>query len=251
MLITTRRTMMALYFSFAVALLAFALVSGRLDAAASPAPTAQNQPSVTVQLAPVGGSGISGTATLIAAGDFAHAPNLDDATRVSLTVVGLPPLATAQSSLHAGTCVAPSASAAALPSLTADGAGRATATGMVLFRGEENVAFSSITGGDHVINISSGGRVVACGAIPGFAGGALRGDLLAQGERNQVIYFNPDAALQKRIFADGFVPNSGEFRMTAEGVQYIAQRAEHLGTGAVRVYYVRVGDWGNVQFVQR
>ena len=35
------------------------------------------------------------------------------------------------------------------------------------------------------------------------------------------------------------------------GVTYICQRAEHLGTGEVRVYHVIVGDWGNVQFVSR
>src|SRR3712207_7292125 len=53
-----------------------------------------------------------------------------------------------------------------LPSLTADSTGKANASGLVLFRGRENVAFSTVTDGDHIINITSGGRVVACGAIP-------------------------------------------------------------------------------------
>ncbi len=79
----------------------------------------------------------------------------------------------------------------------------------------------------------------------------LERTLLAEGELHQVIQFNPDAALQKRIFADGFVPNSPEFALTFEGVPYICQRAEHMGTGEVRVYHVIVGDWGNVQFVSR
>ncbi len=30
-----------------------------------------------------------------------------------------------------------------------------------------------------------------------------------------------------------------------------AQRAEHLGSGEVRVYYVTIGDWGNVAYHQR
>ncbi len=65
----------------------------------------------------------------------------------------------------------------------------------------------------------------------------------------QVIQFNPNAALQKVIFAANFVPNSGEFELENGGKKYIAQRSEHLGTGEVRVYYVPVGDWGNVKFV--
>ncbi|NJN84093.1 MAG: hypothetical protein HC802_18675 [Caldilineaceae bacterium] len=66
-----------------------------------------------------------------------------------------------------------------------------------------------------------------------------------------MIQFNPDAALQKRIFADGFVPNSAEFTIEVAGVAYVAQRAEQLGSGEVRVYYVAVGDWANVRFVRR
>ena len=75
----------------------------------------------------------------------------------------------------------------------------------------------------------------------------LQGQLRAAGQQYQVIQFNPDAALQKRIFSDGFVPNSSEFTIEREGVRYVAQRAEHLGSGEVRVYYVRMGDWGNVK----
>src|SRR5947209_980623 len=75
--------------------------------------------------------------------------------------------------------------------------------------------------------------------------------LLGEGEKNQVIQFNPDAALQKRIFADSFVPNSKEFSLQVGGTSYAAQRAENLGSGQVRVYYVAVGDWGNVRYAQR
>lgn len=75
--------------------------------------------------------------------------------------------------------------------------------------------------------------------------------LLQEAESRQVIQFNREAALQKRIFADGFVPNSPEFEVEHGGVRYLAQRAEHLASGEVRVYHVKWGDWGNVTFVVR
>ncbi|MFN8482448.1 MAG: PQQ-dependent sugar dehydrogenase [Anaerolineae bacterium] len=75
--------------------------------------------------------------------------------------------------------------------------------------------------------------------------------LLSAADGRQVIQFNPDAALQKRIFADGFVPNSSEFQTGANGATYTGQRAENLASGVVRVYYVANGDWGNVRFVER
>ena len=75
--------------------------------------------------------------------------------------------------------------------------------------------------------------------------------LLSNGERFQVIQFNPDAALQKVIFADGFVPNSGEFSFQHAGAKYIGQRAEELAEGEVRIYFVTEGDWGNVRYTVR
>lgn len=79
----------------------------------------------------------------------------------------------------------------------------------------------------------------------------LEEKLLAKAELEQLIQFNPKAALQKRIFADGFVPNSNEFNEEHEGVAYVTQRAEHLGTGEVRVYYVPVGYWDQVVYFHR
>jgi hypothetical protein len=79
----------------------------------------------------------------------------------------------------------------------------------------------------------------------------LEQDLLKLGEKYQVIQFNIDAALQKRIFADNFVPNSPEFEYNYQNVIYVAQRAENLQTGKVRVYYVAKGDWGNVKYAER
>lgn len=79
---------------------------------------------------------------------------------------------------------------------------------------------------------------------------ALEKPLAAAAQAAQAIQFNPEAALQKRIFADNFVPNSPEFTLAVEGVAYVAQRAEHLGSGEVRVYYVAVGDWANVRYLR-
>jgi hypothetical protein len=79
----------------------------------------------------------------------------------------------------------------------------------------------------------------------------LQATLLAEAARRQVIQFNPDASLQKRIFADGFVPNSPEFEVEFGNARYVAQRAENLASGEVRVYYVRSGDWGNVAYHRR
>ena len=82
-------------------------------------------------------------------------------------------------------------------------------------------------------------------------GDAHREKLLDAAAQAQVIQFNPQAALQKRIFADGFVPNSPEFEIALSGVPYVAQRAEQLGSGVVRVYYVPKSDWSRVLYVQK
>jgi N-acetyl-anhydromuramyl-L-alanine amidase AmpD len=75
--------------------------------------------------------------------------------------------------------------------------------------------------------------------------------LLAEAEAHLLLPLNPAAALQKRIFADGLVPNSTEFDLEHGAVSYVAQRAEDLKTGAVRVYYVKKEDWDEVNFVER
>ncbi|MFI0606905.1 MAG: hypothetical protein ACH37Z_03315 [Anaerolineae bacterium] len=53
------------------------------------------------------------------------------------------------------------------------------------------------------------------------------------------------------IFADGFVPNAPEFRITVGDREYAAQRAEHLGSGEVRTYYAPVDDFDDVRSVTR
>lgn len=75
--------------------------------------------------------------------------------------------------------------------------------------------------------------------------------VLFVGDTRQVMQFNPDAAIQKRIFADGFVPTSPEFTQAVGGATYVGQRAERLDTGQVRVYFVRSGQWNSVYFATR
>ena len=132
------------------------------------------QAAVTVQLDPMGGSGVSGTATLTAAGE---------GTNVTLDVKGLAPNTEARATMNANTCAAPSASFAALPALKADATGRATASGSVLFRGTEAVALETMTDGEHVINIQAG-QVVACGVIPKLAPASAPSTLPTTGGAN-------------------------------------------------------------------
>lgn len=77
----------------------------------------------------------------------------------------------------------------------------------------------------------------------------LRASLVAAGRANQRLRFNPAAAIQKRIVADGFVPNSEEFSLDVGGQRYVGQQCEHLRTGEVRVYFVQEGLWEDVKFV--
>jgi hypothetical protein len=65
----------------------------------------------------------------------------------------------------------------------------------------------------------------------------------------QTMSYNPEAALQKVIFADGFVPVMNESRFSHDGMEYAEQAAEHLDTGERRVYYTEVGNWGNVRYI--
>lgn len=80
---------------------------------------------------------------------------------------------------------------------------------------------------------------------------SLHDTLITQGDAHQLLPFNREAALQKQIFADGLVPNSAEFNLTIDNVAYVAQRAEHLLTGEVRVYYAPTTNFANVQFVTK
>lgn len=85
------------------------------------------------------------------------------------------------------------------------------------------------------------------GQTPGYS--SLKEALAKEAQKAQVIQFNPKAALQRAIFAANFVPNSPEFDLEYNRVAYRAQRAEHLRTGEVRVYFAMVGQWDIVEWV--
>jgi hypothetical protein len=203
--------------------------------------TAAAQQAINFEITPIGSSGVSGVAFLTAEGQ---------GTNARVILAGLRGQASAEANLNGGTCAQPSASVLRLLSLRVDERGRAEGSGRVTIGGSD-MALAGLADGQHVIMIVAGGQAVACGAIPALPNVDVPSALLAEGEHQQVMQFNPGAALQKRIFADGFVPNSAEFRQTLEATTFAVQRAEHLRTGVVRVYFAREGDWGNVRFYQR
>ena len=67
---------------------------------------------------------------------------------------------------------------------------------------------------------------------------------------NQLIYFNPDATIQRKIIEDGFVPNSGEFEMEYNQSRFVGQQAQNLDTGETRVYFVKRNQWHQVQWIR-
>jgi hypothetical protein len=62
----------------------------------------------------------------------------------------------------------------------------------------------------------------------------------------QVMSLNPDAALQRVIFADGYVPVMSEFWTRYNNKEYALQAAEHLQTGDRVVYTAEVPLWDAV-----
>ena len=65
----------------------------------------------------------------------------------------------------------------------------------------------------------------------------------------QIMRFNPEAAFQRKIFNDGFVPVSNEYRQEIEGQLYAAQVGEQLSSGERRVYFTEDGNWGNIRWI--
>jgi hypothetical protein len=211
-----------------------------------PAPRAGAQTAIMGQITPLEDSTVTGTMSV--------SSDAQGAAVLSVSLNGLPAGTGAQINLHAGTCSMPSASVLNLLTVTADTTGRASATTPVALSEGVRMSLAQVADGQHIIVVTTGSVAVACGAIPAIgagSGGALTAALLAEGQQRQVMRFNPGAALQKRIFAEGFVPNSGEFTLTLEATTFVLQRAEHLRTGTVRVYFARSGDWSNVRYVQR
>lgn len=65
----------------------------------------------------------------------------------------------------------------------------------------------------------------------------------------RLIWFNPEATIQRQIIQDGFVPCSGEFEMPFGQARYVAQQAEQLRTGEGRIYFIKRNQWHRVQWV--
>lgn len=110
----------------------------------------------TVELVPLGSSGVQGTAELTAA---------NGGTEASVEVQGLPTGTTARVALHAGTCSMQGASAAPVADLQADAGGRAHGSGPILFRGTEKVPLDSIADNGHILVVEGPDRSLACGRI--------------------------------------------------------------------------------------
>jgi hypothetical protein len=210
---------------------------------AGPVVPVQAQGTVSGPILPLGGSTVSG--------DYSIGPNNQGAAIVTVRLGGLAPRSTVDVSVNAGTCNQPSTGLFPLFKVTANDAGQVAASGAVLNAQGAPLSMAELTGSNYILLVMANGQVTACGAIQASGGSDFASALLAEGERQQVMQFNPNAALQKRIFADGFVPNSAEFGTVVEGTSFAVQRAEHLRTGAVRAYFARSGDWGNVVFAQR
>ncbi len=90
-----------------------------LSVLVAPAHLAMAQQATTVRLAPVAGSGVSGTATIAAR---------ERSATVTVEVSGLAPGASHAVRLHAGSCAQPSASGGQLGTLVADSGGQAMFT---------------------------------------------------------------------------------------------------------------------------
>lgn len=116
-------------------------------------------PTEGVVLNPIGGAHLSASAVVGAAGS---------ATRVAFTVSGTRPHAQLRAILSAGTCKRRSASFATAGARRGDSRGRAAWTSRVRFRGED-VRWSSVSDGAHVLVLLVDGKAAACGAIPGMS----------------------------------------------------------------------------------
>jgi hypothetical protein len=116
-------------------------------------------PTETIKLKPVGGAGVSGTATMGARGSGTHAV---------LALRGLAANGSVRALLHAGTCRRPSASFASIGSASANAGGVARWSSTIRFR-MEPVSWTTVADGAHVVAIVSGAKVVACGVIPGMS----------------------------------------------------------------------------------
>jgi hypothetical protein len=112
------------------------------------------------KLSSVGGSRVSGTATVSSPGDAA-------AARVSVTVRRLAPGAAVRIQLNAVERGRTGASTVVILTGRADAKGGFAGSGRIRYRGEP-VTFASVADGAHAFSVVTGGRVVARGILPGM-----------------------------------------------------------------------------------
>ena len=84
---------------------------------------------------------------------------------------------------------------------------------------------------------------------PTNPGGTFEQQVWQAAEQNRILEFMPEAALQKVIYADGFVPFTNEYRQEIDGVIYAGQGGERLDYNEKRVYMAIEFDWNNVFYV--
>jgi len=77
---------------------------------------------------------------------------------------------------------------------------------------------------------------------------SLEEAMKGEADKRQCISLNPGAALQKQIYADGFVPVENEFDMIWDDQRYMVQKAENLSTGEARAYHCPYGVWFPVEY---
>ncbi|HEX2191454.1 MAG TPA: hypothetical protein VHG51_21260 [Longimicrobiaceae bacterium] len=113
---------------------------------------------MTVQMSPVGSSGVSGQANLM--------ENASQ-TQVAVQLTGMQPNSRHAGHVHQGTCDAPGSVVAPLPEITANSTGDGTATEQVA------VPLATVMNGQHIIVYHEAGgnpgAPVVCGAIPGHS----------------------------------------------------------------------------------
>jgi hypothetical protein len=204
--------------------------------------TASAQQTTSFEFSPIGGSRVTGHALVTADGQ---------GTNISVRLAGLGGNAPSQATLNVGSCAQSSAELWVLNLQWVDERSSGDGSGTVTVGGHR-VAIAALADGQHLVVIrSKPGQAVACASIVASPQVEVPSELLPEGQRQQVMQVNTGAALQMRIFADGFVPNSAEFHLGLNWLTYTAQRAEHLSDGRVRVYYAVSGQWSKASYEER
>ncbi len=133
-------------------------ITGEWQVAGGPFAQPSPQLSTTVRLTPTTQPAVRGSVTLLAL------PQGE--TRFDLQLSGLLPGKTYSIQLRAGSPGRPSASFTQVVTVRADTFGRATASGLVRFRGTEAMPLLDIADGRHFLSVIRSGQTVAFGTIP-------------------------------------------------------------------------------------